>query len=275
LSKKPVKGLISVHDDSIGYDFPSIAYTLSRTGMLQHSISESSRVSFIAINGGPTTIDHPTATTMRILSAGLPVNLPLNSLTGASPRLQVYRLGILDNANWGYEAGSESTTLKWLVQNEEIPTASSLTIYLMPSSGDQVSVTYYYNPEITNINTFINSDNTRFIGQDILVREAQEAPIDIYVTVQSDGSLDENVLKENIKRAIEAEVNVYQLAYEVHESDIIATIKDVQGVTDVKIPLDKLSRTGETGTGDILVDATEYPVAQHAQVTVLRNRVVS
>jgi hypothetical protein len=283
LINMPVDSIVSVVDQTIGYTFPSLTYNITYQGILEHSIQENSSVTFTTITSSniiSTTVASDIGYQIIGPDGVTPIQLPGTGTPGAGspidPHMKIYNssnsditnaYGLYNNTTFYYKGGSTD------------PNVGNLSVYIGPIANETVVVTYNYNQAVASLQNSIASPATQFIGQDILVREAQAATVNISVTVLSDGTVDQATLIVDVQTAITAITTVYQLGYLIQMVDVETAVRGVQGVADVRTPLNYFKTDSATATyttfGDLQFSNIEYPVAATPIVTVLTNRVVS
>lgn len=113
-----------------------------------------------------------------------------------------------------------------------------------PASADgPLVVSYVYNGLIKDVQSLLSSDTQKILTSDVLVKWA--APVLINITCEI--RIVQNYVFSDVRDAVELALitllDGYYLGQEVQQSDILATINDVDGVYDVKSPLTAITST--------------------------------
>lgn len=113
------------------------------------------------------------------------------------------------------------------------------------STPGNYQIQFLYNNGIKSIQSLLNSDDHRVLGQDIVVRE----PIPIDITIELDvigfSGYSLNAIQQQIINAIIEYVNNKKLGEYISQSDIIAIIESIPGVDLIKTPFKKFNKTSE------------------------------
>jgi uncharacterized phage protein gp47/JayE len=104
----------------------------------------------------------------------------------------------------------------------------------------QLNVDYSYDQTINTLQTLINSPSNKIITADVLVKAAIEVTIDVNATINllPAYSTTPNIITQTQNTVIQAvtnSINNTQMGTDVQESDIIQTIMNVTGVSNVVV----------------------------------------
>jgi hypothetical protein len=158
---------------------------------------------------------------------------------------------LVENTDWKYTQdtsvykGSTSAV-------DKIEFLTSLTV------GETVTITYTYFSIMTTLDAAI--ETVRPITADVLVKLADEVQIDVTALITAASTItDEATLRTSVQSAVQTFLTFKNLNGAVEQADVLEVIKDVTGVDNIRIPLDKLARAGLSGTSDIDLTEREYP----------------
>jgi phage-related baseplate assembly protein len=134
------------------------------------------------------------------------------------------------------------------------------------TAGETVTITYTYYDIVTDLQNAV--EDVRPIGTDVLVKLAEEVLIDVTAYVYADSTItDKTTLSETVQTAIDTFLTFKDLDGEVQQSDVIEEIVTITGVDKVRIPLDKLAKSGQSGVSDITLQKNEYPSTGTISIT--------
>jgi len=117
--------------------------------------------------------------------------------------------------------------------------------FFAPKEGERISISYNVNKLI--IDSTIEAERVRPVTADILIKEAEDIPVDVQGTLLiNDNALNNsNKIVETVINAISNALNTSVLGGTVDYSDIIATAAAVDGVDSVNISI--FNENGKTG----------------------------
>ena len=120
-----------------------------------------------------------------------------------------------------------------------------------PTAGSTVTLTYFVNKYINDVQTFIDQDGYN-TGADILIKQALVVPVDIIfnISVFSGYSMSDIISAITIK--IQNLLSTKKIYETLQQSDIIELAYTVQGLDRVIMPFTKFNRASLTGTVDVI-----------------------
>jgi len=121
-----------------------------------------------------------------------------------------------------------------------------------------ITVTYFYDKNITDVQTFLEQDDYN-TGADILARQSTEIKVDIFFELIVFPGYAFATVVDNIRRVLNNYINAFGLGDDLEQSDIINQVYTVDGVDRIVLPMSKFNRAELTGTVDrVLADRNEY-----------------
>lgn len=126
-----------------------------------------------------------------------------------------------------------------------------------PGLGDTVTLSYFVNKRIIDVQNYVNNDARR-AGADVLIKQARMVPIDIMFSIAISANYSKASLITQIKATLNAYINSLRLGEVLDQSDVIyrATLP---GVDRIVLPMSKFNRAALTGSVDrIEAAADEY-----------------
>lgn len=130
---------------------------------------------------------------------------------------------------------------------------------------------YSYNRLISDVANFLAQDQYN-TGANILIKEAQSVPIDIFLQVVST-SIDpneKNVIVNNLISIINSYISAFNVGQSIEQSDII-NLCYIDGVDRVVLPLTYFKKTSDTTTSvnDVIsVNKTQYITLGNLSITI-------
>lgn len=130
---------------------------------------------------------------------------------------------------------------------------------------------YSYNRLISEVSNFLAQDQYN-TGANILVKEAQNVPIDIFLQVISTttDSDEKNAIVNNLISIISSYISALKVGESIDQSDII-NLCYIDGVDRVVLPLTYFKKTADTGTtvnDTITVNKTQYITLGNLSITI-------
>lgn len=126
-----------------------------------------------------------------------------------------------------------------------------------PGLGDTVTLSYFVNKRIIDVQNYVNNDARR-AGADVLIKQAKMVPIDIMFSIVISANYSKAAIITQIKATLNAYINSLRLGEVLDQSDVIyrATLP---GVDRIVMPISKFNRASLTGAVDrIETAADEY-----------------
>jgi len=117
---------------------------------------------------------------------------------------------------------------------------------------EQISIIYSYNSLVESLQNYMDSDDLKVLGADLLINAAFARQINTECTIRILAGFSTSTVIASVENNLQTALNAYQIGEEVQQSDIIAVIVNTTGVDDVSIPLDLFEE--DVATGDIEQD---------------------
>ena len=131
---------------------------------------------------------------------------------------------------------------------------------------EQISILYSYNSLVESLQVFMEADNRKVLGADILINAAFSRRINLECTVRLLPGFTASTVSTSVSTNVNTALNSYQIGEEVQQSDIVAIITGTSGVDDVTLPLDLFEESNDTGTivqdisGNLVIPINSYVV---------------
>ena len=136
-----------------------------------------------------------------------------------------------------------------------------------PSVGESVTLTYFYDKNIADVQTLLDSDDYN-TGADVLVKQSTQVPIDIVCQVVTLTGYAKATIQEEITTTLTTNISELRLGENLEQSDVISWITAIDGVDRVVLPLSKFNRSSLTGVVDVIeVESKEYIRLNNLQVS--------
>lgn len=117
------------------------------------------------------------------------------------------------------------------MENSSISISNSIVI----SPTDEIEITYIYNEDVPNIQSFIELPENKIIGSELYVKMAMPVKIKIQFDLNPLLGYDLIVVGGNVKTAINEYFSSLSLGASVQKSDVINVIYNVDGVDSVDL----------------------------------------
>jgi len=118
-----------------------------------------------------------------------------------------------------------------------------------PATLGSYPITYFYNSNVYEVQTFLDQENNKMLGASILAKEAGEVLADIQFTITVSGR-DKTSTIADVKTAISSYIGAFKLGQELDQSKLIALIESVNGVDRVILPMTLFNVNGLSGAVD-------------------------
>ena len=151
---------------------------------------------------------------------------------------------------------------------ESLQAQDEIEFLIPPVVGEVITITYNHFSILITLTADVES--VRPITADVLIKLSTKVEVDVSVTVTPDSTIGDAVeYRNDVDTAIQSFLDDSDLGGNVEQADLIAVIKAVEGTDNVVIPLDKLAKTGQSGTTDIEILESEYSASGTVSVTVV------
>jgi len=138
-------------------------------------------------------------------------------------------------------------------------------VWMSPQNSNDhgtVFVTYVYNSLILNLQDIFIQESQNIPEVSILVKQATDIPIDVTCTLQILSGHDITTVQNNVSNALADFFAALTIGQEIQQSDVIGVIIGVDGVDDVKVPLDKFQSSdnliAQNSSNNLTIPNTSY-----------------
>jgi uncharacterized phage protein gp47/JayE len=131
-----------------------------------------------------------------------------------------------------------------------------------PDDATNVTISYVYNSLIETLQIELDRDDNHIVTADILVKEPQEATINIEAEVTLFPGFASATEIANIQTALSESINTLGLGDDIDRSDVIGLIEGVESVDQVNVNTLVLEKNGDPlplATQRLEIFKTEYP----------------
>ena len=119
------------------------------------------------------------------------------------------------------------------------------------TNGEQLTTVYAFNKLIPDLQSVINQDSNKIVASDILVREANEILVNVYMDVSIITGYNSTSVMNSVITVITDNINALKLNQDIQRSDLVAWAYTVPG-------LDKVNLTTLLPTNDVIANKTAY-----------------
>ena len=141
-----------------------------------------------------------------------------------------------------------------------------------PDDATNITISYVYDSLIELLQNQLDADDGHIITSDILVKEAQEAVVDVTADViLFPGNIPANVILD-VQTALSNYINVLGLGDSIDKSDIVSVIEGVTSVDQVNLNTLVLSKNGVPLTSTeqrLYIFKMEYPRTGTLQINIV------
>lgn len=116
-----------------------------------------------------------------------------------------------------------------------------------PLAGSILTVQYTYNANVGNIQSFLEQEENKVLGSDVMVKLGIEVLANVAASITTFPGYSKDSVKQDVEAALVNHFNAFLLDDDVQDSDVIATIANVSGVDSVDVGSFVLSRTSNPG----------------------------
>jgi len=139
--------------------------------------------------------------------------------------------------------------------------------------GEEITIIYSYNSLIESLQLYMENDDLKVLGADLLIKSALPRKIDVSCTIRVlPGYVSQDIIT-SVTTTLTSFLNGYTIGEEVQQSDVLAAIANTVGVDDVTVPLNLFQENSETGnlsqdaTGNLIIPPNSYAMAGTISVT--------
>lgn len=139
-----------------------------------------------------------------------------------------------------------------------------------PQDNTLLTVDYYYSASIPNIQTFLNLDENKVFGSNVLVKMGIEIPVNVTAKVSLLPGYNSTSVIDNVQTALSNHFNGLLLGDDVQSSDVIAVIAGVAGVDSVDVSTFLFARASAPAVSlsEVAANRQEYIRLNTATITV-------
>jgi len=131
------------------------------------------------------------------------------------------------------------------------------------------TITYQTNDLVREVNDYMQDEERKIVGADVLIKEAVFVPVDVIATIQvlPEFSNSRDTVRDEVLNQVTQFITALNIGRSLEQSDVITLIQNVDGVDRVNIPMIKFERTVSTGVVNI-IDALANEVLRPGNIII-------
>lgn len=183
----------------------------------------------------------------------------LSTSTGATSSISILDGGV---------AGQDNNLFSSLKNANSLPEDYYLGEDVLPfTNSDKLEITYSYNSALSAIEELLYNDANHYHGRDYLVREMNEIEINLYAKFKEVDGQDFDTVKLSVESAFTALIDTNKTQNVIELADVITTINQVSGVSNLDISTISLTSLEGTKVGtDIYTGKNQYMISGNVEL---------